>query len=53
MDSPFKKITVTEGKKSLDVYVPKTDDRIEAHDLEQFAVEKTKEDLKTKEIFNR
>jgi hypothetical protein len=49
----FRKIKVTEGNKSLDVYVPKTDDRIEARDLEQFAIGKTKEDLRTKEIFNR
>lgn len=49
----FRKIKVTEGNKSLDVYIPKTDDRIEAKDLEDFAIGKTKEDFKTKEIFNR
>ena len=49
----WKKIKVTEENKSLDVYVPNTDDRIEARDLEQFAVEKTKDDLRNKWIFNR
>ena len=49
----FKKIRVEEGDKKLDVYVPATNDRIEAKDLEDFAIGKTKEDFKTKEIFNR
>ncbi len=49
----WRKIKVIEGNKSLDVYIPKTEDRIEARDLEQFAIGKTKEDLRTKEIFNR
>jgi predicted Zn-dependent protease len=49
----FKKIRVTEGNKALDVYVPKTNDRSEAKDLEDFAIGKTKEDFKNKEIFNR
>lgn len=49
----FKKIRVEEGNNKLDVYVPNTDDRIEAKDLEDFAIGKTKEDFKTKEIFNR
>ncbi len=49
----WNKIKVTEGDKSLDVYIPKTEDRHEAKDLEDFAIGKTKEDLRTKEIFNR
>jgi hypothetical protein len=49
----FKKIHVTEGNKALDVYVPDTNDRSEAKDLEDYAIGKTKEDFKTKEIFNR
>jgi hypothetical protein len=49
----FKKIRVEEGNKALDVYVPDTNDRIEARDLEDYAIGKTKEDFKTKEIFNR
>ncbi len=49
----FRKIKVTEGDKSLDVYVPKTNDRHEAKDLEDFAIGKTKEDLRNKEVFNR
>ena len=49
----FKKIRVEDGGKKLDVYVPNTDDRIEAKDLEDYAIGKTKEDFKTKEIFNR
>jgi hypothetical protein len=51
--SVWKKIRVTEDKKALDVFVPNTDDRIEAKDLEDYAIGKTKEDFKTKEIFNR
>jgi hypothetical protein len=49
----FKKIKVTEGTKSLDVYVPETDDVIESRDLMDFAIGKTRDDLKHKEIFNR
>ncbi len=49
----FKKIRVEDGNKALDVYVPETNDKIEARDLEQYAIGKTKEDFKNKEIFNR
>ncbi len=49
----WRKIRVTEKDKSLDVYIPKTEDKHEAKDLEDFAIGKTKEDLRNKEIFNR
>jgi hypothetical protein len=49
----FKRIKVTEGTKSLDVYVPETDDVIESRDLMDFAIGKTRDDLKHKDIFNR
>ena len=49
----WKKIRVEEGSKKLDVYVPNTKDRSEAKDLEDFAIGKTKEDFRNKEIFNR
>ncbi len=49
----WKKIKVTEDEKSLDVYVPNNVDHIEAKDLEDYAIGKTKEDFKNKEIFNR
>ncbi len=52
-DNPWKKIKVEEGGKSLDVYVPNTNDRIEAKDLSDYAIGKTKEDLRNKAIFNR
>jgi len=42
----WKKVKVTEGDKSQDVYYPDMGDRIETHDLEQFAIEKTKQDLR-------
>jgi hypothetical protein len=51
--NPFRKIRVEEDGKALDVYVPNTDDRIEKKDLEDYAIGKTKEDFKNKEIFNR
>ncbi len=51
--SLWKKIRVEEGEKKLDVFVPDNVDRIEARDLEDYAIGKTKEDFKNKEIFNR
>jgi hypothetical protein len=49
----FKVIKVVESGKSLDVFVPEVEDRSEAKDLMDFAIGKTKEDLRNKEIFNR
>jgi hypothetical protein len=49
----FRKIRVENDKNKIDVYVPETNDPIEARDLEQHAIGSTLEDFKTKEIFNR
>jgi hypothetical protein len=53
LNPKWKKVKVTEDKKSLDVYIPEVEDRSEAKDLMDFAIGKTKDDLRHKEIFNR
>jgi len=46
MKARWKKLEVKEGDKTQTVYYPDMGDRIETHDLEQFAEEKTREDLR-------
>lgn len=40
------KVTVKEGDKEMTVFYPDTGDRVETEDLRQFAIGKTREDLK-------
>lgn len=46
MDVKWKKVNVKEGNREMDVLYPDMGDKSETHDLEEQAIEKTRDELK-------